>query len=63
MFRVRCHPERESEHGRLALFNVLVCLNKTFIQACRGMREEQPEEILQEVFKMMELCERKATNP
>jgi hypothetical protein len=63
VFRVRCHPERDSEYGRLALFNVLVYLNKTFIQACRGMREEQPEEILQVIFKMMEQYERKTTNP
>ena len=63
VFKVRCHPERESEYGRLALFNVLVYLNKTFIQACRGMREEQPEEILQETFKMMERCGRDTAKP
>jgi hypothetical protein len=41
---------------------VLVYLNKTFIQACRAMREDQPEEILQDMFKMMERCGRKPTD-
>lgn len=59
VFRVRCYPDRESDYGRLALFNVLVYLDKTFIHACRAMREDQPEDILQDVFKMMERCGRK----
>jgi len=56
VFKVRCSPARESEYARFALFNVLVYLNKTFIHACRAMREEQPEKILQSMFKMMERC-------
>jgi len=59
VFKVRCNPARDSEYGRLALFNVLVYLNKTFIHACRAMQEEQPEKILQSMFKMMEQCGRK----
>jgi hypothetical protein len=58
VFRVRSHPERDCEYGRLALFNVLVYLNKTFVHACRGMGEDQPEEILQEIFKLMKRCGR-----
>jgi len=50
VFRVRSHPERDSEYGGLALFNVLVYLNKTFIQECRAMREDQPEKILPSLF-------------
>jgi hypothetical protein len=60
VFTVRCNPKRDSEYGRLALFNVLVYLNKTFIHACRAMREEQPDSILQDIFKLMKQCEREA---
>ena len=59
VFKVRCDPEKEFGYGRLALFNVLVYLSKTFIHACRAMREDQPEEILQGIFALMERCERK----
>ena len=58
VFLVRSRIEHESVYGRLSLFNVLVYLTKTFIQACRAMREEQPDKILQDMFKMMERCER-----
>lgn len=60
VFRVHRNPAKESEYGRLALFNVLVYLNKTFIHACRAMREGQPEKILQSMFKMMQRCGRKS---
>jgi Family of unknown function (DUF5677) len=53
MFRV--HPARsaEKEYARLALFFVVTFLTKITLQACRGMREDQPEQILQEMFRMM----------
>lgn len=60
VFRVRCAPERDSDYGRLALFNVLVYVNKTFIHACRAMREDQPDEILQDIFRLMKQCGRVA---
>lgn len=59
VFKVHCCPERESEYGRLSLFNVLIYLNKTFIHACRAMQEEQPEEILQCIFDLTQRCGRK----
>jgi Family of unknown function (DUF5677) len=52
-FRVRAHISEEKDLGRLALFNTVSYLAKIFIQACRGMREEQPEAILRTMFKMM----------
>jgi hypothetical protein len=53
IFRVRSQSSEERELGRLALFNVVNFLAKIAIQACRGMREDQPEAILQDMFKMM----------
>jgi hypothetical protein len=35
------------------LFFVVTFLTKITLQACRGMREDQPEQILQEMFRMM----------
>jgi len=58
VFRVRAKFSNEADLGRLALFNVLTSLTKTFIQACRAMREEQPEEILQDIFAMLPQFER-----
>jgi hypothetical protein len=52
-FRVRSNVSCEKDLARLALFNTVSFLTKIFIQACRGMREEQPEAILQDMFKMM----------
>ena len=58
-FRVRSNIACERDYARLALFNTVSFLTKIFIQACRGMREEQPEAILQDMFKMMAKFERK----
>lgn len=52
-FRVRARISQERDLARLALFNTLSALTKIFIQACRGMREEQPEAILRDMFKMI----------
>ena len=52
-FRVCSKGSEEKDHARLALFNTLAFLTKISIQACRGMREEQPEEILQDMVRMM----------
>lgn len=59
VFRVRSRISKEKDFGRLALFNTVALLTKIFIQACRGMREEQPEAILQDMFKMMRKFHRK----
>jgi len=53
VFRVRANMDAEKEYGRLALSNVVAFLTKIVIQACRGMREDQPEAILQDMSKMM----------
>jgi hypothetical protein len=58
-FRIRSKISEEKDYARLSLFNVLVYLNKTFIQACRTMHEKQPDRILQDMFKMMSKFERK----
>lgn len=58
VFRVRSKISREKDLARLALFNIVTFLTKITIQACRGMREEQPDTILQGVFKMMPKFER-----
>jgi len=52
-FRVRCKISNEKRYARLALFNTVTYLTKIFVQACRGMREEQPA-VLQDMFKMMQ---------
>ena len=53
VFRVRSRSSSEKDYSRLALFNTVTLLAKIAIQACRGMHEEQPEAILQDMFKMM----------
>jgi uncharacterized protein DUF5677 len=53
VFRVRSRDSAEKDYARLALFNIVSLLSKIAIQACRGMREEQPEAILQDMFRMM----------
>lgn len=53
VFRVRSNISAEKDYARLALFNTVSFLTKIFMQACRGMREEQPEPILREMFEMM----------
>jgi hypothetical protein len=45
--------QNEKHYARWALFNTVSLLVKITIQACRGMREEQPEAILQDMFKLM----------
>src|SRR5258708_658627 len=59
VFRIPSRISDEKDYSRLALFNVLVYLNKTFIQACHAMHEKQPEEVLQDMFRMMKKCIRK----
>jgi Family of unknown function (DUF5677) len=51
VFRVRAKKKAEQRYGRRALFNAVVFLSKTFICACRAMREEQPES-LQTLFNL-----------
>lgn len=52
-FRVRAKISEERELAGFALFNTLSSLMKIFIQACRGLHEEQPETILRDMYKMM----------
>ena len=58
VFRVRSKISTETEYARLALFNTVSFLIKIHIQACRGMREEQPDAILQDMFRMLPRFER-----
>lgn len=51
-FRVRANVSREFDWGGQALFNVLVYVSKSFVSAFRGLRDEQPEALLQEVHAM-----------
>jgi hypothetical protein len=52
VFRVRSKVGAEKDYARLALFNTVIFLMKISIQACRGMHEDQPDTILQDMFKM-----------
>jgi len=53
-FRVRARIGLEQGRGETALFNVLAYLSKSFVCAFRAMRQEQPEEILTDMRKLME---------
>lgn len=53
-FRVRARIEIEHGCGDSALFNVLAYLLKSFISAFRAMREDQPEQILNDMRTLME---------
>jgi len=53
VFRIRAKISEENDYSRLSLINVLAYLNRTFIQACHAMHEDQPETILQDMLKMM----------
>jgi len=59
VFRVRANISVEKDYARLALFNTVSFLTKIFIQACRGMHEDQPEVILRDMFKMLRKFVRK----
>lgn len=61
-FRVRANMSNESHWGGLALFNVLVYVSKSFVSGFRGLRDDQPEELLQEVHAMTSAFA-KATRP
>jgi hypothetical protein len=62
VFRIRAHMERESERGFDALFNTLIFLSKIFICAFRGMKAEQPEELLAEVGALAKRFAARRTN-
>jgi hypothetical protein len=53
MFRIRGRMEAESGRGSDALFNVLMYLSKIFICAFRGMKADQPEELLTEIRELV----------
>lgn len=54
-FRVRARPQLEYAHGQKALFNVLAYLSKSFVCAFRAMLYDQPDDILSDIRKLMEL--------
>jgi hypothetical protein len=47
-FRIRGNQNSETLRAHQALFNVVVFVCKTFVCAFRGLRDEQPEELLRE---------------
>jgi hypothetical protein len=55
----------EQSRGADALFNTLVFLSKIIICGCRVMRDEQPENILRDINKLMKsfAVKRKKTAP
>ncbi len=61
VFRVRARTWADKGRGKDALFNTLVFLSKIFVCACRVMNEEQPEDILQDIQKLMKKFARKNT--
>ena len=50
-FRIRARTYLDAGRGNDALFNVLVYLSKIFVRAYRAMRDDQPEDLLQEVYE------------
>lgn len=52
VFRIRANMDKDSERSFDALFNTLIFLSKIFICALRGMRADQPEELLTEVGEL-----------
>jgi hypothetical protein len=48
-FRVRANISQQADRGNQALFNVLVFISKAFVCAFRGLQDDQPEDILQEI--------------
>lgn len=54
VFKVRAREGTDKKRGRDALFNTLVFVSKSFVVACRAMNEEQPEQILQDIQKLMQ---------
>jgi Family of unknown function (DUF5677) len=59
VFRIRSDASQDKDYARLALINTLTFLDKTFIQACRAMREEQPDGILRDMLKLVRKMGRK----
>jgi Family of unknown function (DUF5677) len=59
-FRVRANISQQRNLGEKALFNVLTNTSKSFVCAFRGLRDDQPERILQEMHVMMGAYAKKA---
>jgi hypothetical protein len=47
-FRVRSRPNEDTIRGDEALFNVLAFISKTFVSGYRGLKSDQPADILEE---------------
>lgn len=52
-FRIRRNIGADIHRGHEALFNVVAFLCKTFVCAFRGLRDEQPEELLRQGFSLL----------
>jgi hypothetical protein len=52
-FRIRGSIREEAGYSDLALFNVLAFVSKTIVCAFRGLRDEQPADILEEMRQVM----------
>jgi hypothetical protein len=65
VFRVGARRRLEQSRGEDALFNTLAFLSKIVICGCRVMHEEQPEDILGDIDKLMKkfAVKRKKTVP
>jgi hypothetical protein len=48
-FRVRANISQQADRGNQALFNVLVFISKSFVCAFRGLQDNQPADILEEM--------------
>lgn len=52
-FRVRANVVQDEDRGNQALFNVLAFVAKSFVCAFRGLHDEQPADIMEEIRVMM----------
>lgn len=52
-FRIRANVHEEAGYSDLALFNVLAFTSKTIVCAFRGLQDDQPAEILEEMRQAM----------
>jgi Family of unknown function (DUF5677) len=53
VFRVRSRSQLANGFSSRSVFNVLAFLSKIFVCAFRGLNQEQPEEILQEIHRQL----------
>lgn len=61
-FRVRANLGQQSDRGNQALFNVLAYISKSFVCGFRGLRDEQPSDILNEMHAMISAVAKDVNN-